>query len=1639
MAVSDELLVKISVDTKDATAGIAEINQSLKGMSISLKEAAAGGDQSLLSLVDSAEKFRAANEKIVASLARRGKTQVDIARENKTATDQNIASISDMLSQQGKMTDALAAQLSKTKELAAAQQAATIQDAQLDALDKLVKQNEAVNHSLEVQKADALQLAAINAAKANKELDALRESLKSQGLMNVQIEKQITLARQNIDAQKGIDIVAAEQKKAAEAAKTANAALNEQSKAAVGAGFSFIALNQALELAQKLWRGLSGPVEKAVEAFAAGEKADMLLSNSLKAMGQSSQGAFDDLKNLSKEMQRNSSISDETVLSMASVAKSMGLSNEQTKKVIKSSADMAAVMGTDVNTAFNELIGQYSGVTGRGAKYVTGLKDLNEAQLKAGAGIELVAKQFAGFAEAEGKTLGGAITQSKNAFDDLLETIGETISGFFDLPGSIQAAKEVILDTTKSVKVFAERLTILKDGLSGISFSEIIAGVSGIGTALAVALVALNVPAIVAALTTIGTALTTIVGPAVLVAGQFVLITGAILGVVIAIETVVKNMERLPQLGETIEVAFENMFERLIRGFAGVGIAGLSAIEMILEPLAKFSDTAASALGSVRSGMLSLGNVAEDAGKSVDELDAKLVEASKGLEMGPTLGLIVQGVNAIKGAMGDVNVETEAVKKGFDDISKINAEIAKPTKEQLQLLQQIRSENLGLATEVDGMGATEIERLKMQFSIMDAQLAVRKNQLEVEGKLAGEGGQKIIAALNKQFDLQKELTQKRIVDIEFKQVGGFGEAVGRGAVDFANMFNVGSSYLSGVFDMALPKISAATRDGFAVGAAKAAGVLGSVFSGFADVVMKMFDPKFIQGMADALSGLVEKFPELLEKAFMALSDAFGKIIDKLPEVINKLFDALGRIFDKLIAQMPALIDALAAALVTFIERLPELFAKLFDALPGIIDKLLEKLPAIIEAFLVAIPQIIVSLIKAIPGIIVAILERLPEIIVAVVSGLIGAMGEITAALIDFIINGGLEKIVVALIKAVPRIAIALVVGIVNGLKRAMGAIFGGIKTPAFAGKMEELPKKLAKGLAELGKGVAKEASKVFKVLDLENEAASVSRLKDATKVTDVIDIAADIVNDRIGGMWQKFINGLLEVWRFVYNTFLKPWVELLQSAWKVVIQLLTAWGQVLKGVWDAVLGLLNVWVGLLKSAWNVVAVAMTAWLNVLRAAWDGIISVLSTAWGAMAGVMTAAWDGIVAIFSSLWEGIKTIWNTLMDLFQGKISIFEALGKIWGAMFDTAKVVLESVANVFKKIFDGLKDIFDAAVAAFKNTFSAFTDGASKIGTAIWDGLKKGLDGAASIFTKLGSTVWESLKSGLSGVGNLLKEAINVINPANLLGKIFKLDNKEPGTVEKILGINIPFVSFAQGGLVPGTAALPGDSLVNDRVIALVSPGEAVIPRSVTTNPSLAPYVQALLSGDAEKKLPPFYGISVSTSGVSVDTSGGSPNVSITPPSMPTLGQISPEADKVWHELEKLDPSKLWDLAKEQAWKGIKAMFESSAQRLHDGGMVQAYAGGGEVPAVLQPGEFVMQRNAVNQFGAGLLGRMNNGGAMPSGPTTTNIDVSVSINASSQSLDETYIRTKLIPTIKEEFRRASSKGDYLISNRGVREA
>lgn len=136
--------------------------------------------------------------------------------------------------------------------------------------------------------------------------------------------------------------------------------------------------------------------------------------------------------------------------------------------------------------------------------------------------------------------------------------------------------------------------------------------------------------------------------------------------------------------------------------------------------------------------------------------------------------------------------------------------------------------------------------------------------------------------------------------------------------------------------------------------------------------------------------------------------------------------------------------------------------------------------------------------------------------------------------------------------------------------------------------------------------------------------------------------------------------------------------------------------------------------------------------------------------------------------------------------------------------------------------------------------SALVQAIVAVPQAIINGFKAGFRSIADIFkgdliTKGGEFLEDFGKKFLEipkKFFETLKDLFEKYNPISLLSKLFRFDGGGKGVVESFIGLDFPFVKFATGGRVPGVSKVGGDSLKNDTVPALLSPGEVVLPRSV---------------------------------------------------------------------------------------------------------------------------------------------------------------------------------------------------------------
>lgn len=193
---------------------------------------------------------------------------------------------------------------------------------------------------------------------------------------------------------------------------------------------------------------------KAVQAAIRQENAVNQLNTALKINGNFTRETSKDLQNFASELQKTTKFGDEAVLEQLKLAQAFGANVEQSKAAVKAATDLATAFGIDLQSATRNVSKTLGGYAGELGEVIPELKSLSQEQLKAGAGIDLIAKKFEGFAEKSAKSFSGSLTQASNAFDDLLEGFGRLIT---ETPASgsiVNALKEAFEGATAAIDDF---------------------------------------------------------------------------------------------------------------------------------------------------------------------------------------------------------------------------------------------------------------------------------------------------------------------------------------------------------------------------------------------------------------------------------------------------------------------------------------------------------------------------------------------------------------------------------------------------------------------------------------------------------------------------------------------------------------------------------------------------------------------------------------------------------------------------------------------------------------------------------------------------------------------------------------------------------------------------------------------------------------------------------------------------------------------------------------------------------------------------------------------------------------------------------------------------------------------------------
>jgi phage-related protein len=783
-----------------------------------------------------------------------------------------------------------------------------------------------------------------------------------------------------------------------------------------------------------------------------------------------------------------------------------------------------------------------------------------------------------------------------------------------------------------------------------------------------------------------------------------------------------------------------------------------------------------------------------------------------------------------------------------------------------------------------------------------------------------------------------------------------------------------------------------------VGTDVAQGITQAFQSGTAGAVMGAMTG--VGAVADVVQGLIDFVPALLDK----ISNIFNTIVE-LPQ---KIVDGVGKLF-----------DAILNYVANYIPKLLEAIPKLFEKFTSFFEKL---------------PDVIANLLTNLPDMLSGLLDRLPDIVEKFVQKVTEASPKIIVSLITFLIKKGpyiAKELAWAFSVEIPR---AIILGFIEALK-SLPKIFSQLGKGILP-KPAEIAKTFALGIKAASKTLTGVASKLFAVMDLEEGAKSqADKLNGLVKTSEqLIKDLSEAAKNAGKSMWNAFVDAFKEAIKWFLDRGQEIWDGLVEALGKVAkwfsdrgaeiwdgfIQPIVDWFKK-KGqeIWDGFIVPVAMWFkerG--KEIWDGFIVPVAMWFKERgKEIWDGFVVPVAM-WFKERG--KEIWDGFIEPVA-MWfkeRGLE-IWNGFIAPIG--TAFLDAGTQIWRGLYDSVGLFFTQAGNaIWNGFLAPIANFFvDAGTTIWRNFYAAVSNFFEQFGQRMFNGLTGGLN--SFDFGNIGNKIWEGLKNGLGGIGGIISGQINGINVANLFSRMFDTSgSKGQGDVETKLGIDVPFIRFAQGGMVPGKGGVPNDSRINDRIVALLSAGEAIIPKSKMDDPAVAGIVQGILSGKIGAPAYALGGVVGGLKKMGGDLAGAFQET------------IAPVADI-------LDPAKIleqaWASMKGLVWDKVLDMFWEmlSRNKFHDGGLVP---GSGEMPSMLKGGEFVLNKSAASSIGVPTLNDLNAGKA-PSN-NTQNIELNLVINTT-QPIDATMIKNKIMPVIREELKRASIDGRTTIYQSGVRTA
>jgi phage-related minor tail protein len=234
-------------------------------------------------------------------------------------------------------------------------------------------------------------------------------------------------------------------------------ALLKSAKTAQKAGESFKRAGKVMtdfgkNLSLKVTAPILGLAAASLKLFDTQIQSEQKLAASLRAGGEEVENNLASFKEFASGLQAITTVGDEATLSMLGIAKTMGLSNENSQQAVKQAIGLSSAMGISAESAIRMTAALADGDAMMLTRYFPTLKKIKDSTERAKVAQDLLNKAFQQ-SKVEAQEGLGPLKQLQNQFGDLLEEFGAIVAeGILPVINKLKGMISTFQDLSPGVK-----------------------------------------------------------------------------------------------------------------------------------------------------------------------------------------------------------------------------------------------------------------------------------------------------------------------------------------------------------------------------------------------------------------------------------------------------------------------------------------------------------------------------------------------------------------------------------------------------------------------------------------------------------------------------------------------------------------------------------------------------------------------------------------------------------------------------------------------------------------------------------------------------------------------------------------------------------------------------------------------------------------------------------------------------------------------------------------------------------------------------------------------------------------------------------------------------------------------------------